>query len=318
MPPRPDKAAVAGPGTRSTDDPYPLTPDDRAAFARDGFIRFQNFFTPADLAAARAAILPAVESAPPPPSLESDPAYAAAFTQLMNLWQDSPAVAAFAFCNRLASTAARLLGVRAVRVYHDQALFKPPGAGPTGWHADGFYWPLASVSDSDGGTGGLRDVRACTAWIPLDEDGCPPERGPLQFAAGSHSPPLASTRAAGISSGSDDAIGAEVATRGCAVVGGGFAPGEVSFHAAWTAHRADGNNASPRPRRVFTVIFVDADAVAVPAAHANHVADYERWLPGVRPGEGLAGCAKTPIVFSEEDGGGGEGGGGGGGGGPAA
>lgn len=279
--------------TPSTSAPYPLAPAQRAAFEKDGFIRVPRFFDAAELAAGRAAVCAALESEPRPPPLEADAAYAAAFTQVMNLWERHAAVKAFAFSPRLAGAAAALLGVRAVRVYHDQALVKPPGAGPTAWHADGYYWPLAAP--------GGGPVRAVTAWVPLDADGCPPERGPLEFAAGSHAPaPLAAARAAGIGAGSDAAIGDEVGARGCAVVGGGFAPGEVSFHAAWTAHRAGGNASPDHPRRVFTVIFLAADTVAVPAEHANHDADYARWLPGVVPGGGLEGCAKTPVVFSRE------------------
>jgi len=270
---------------------YALTPEQHSSFNKDGFIRLPAFFTETDLAAARAAVEAALASTPPPAPLESDAAYSAAFTQVMNLWEDHPAVAAFAFCPRLAAAAAALLGTPSVRVYHDQALIKPPGAGPTAWHADAYYWPLHA---SGGGP-----VRAVTAWVPLDADGCPPDRGPLEFAARSHAPPLASAAAQGIGSGSEAAIGAEVAARGCAVVGGGFGAGEVSFHASWTAHRA-GPNTSPAARRVFTVIFIAADSVAVAAEHANHAADYARWLPGVKPGEGLGGCTKTPVVFSSE------------------
>ena len=272
--------------------PYPLTPAQKAAFQTDGFVRLPAFLSQSDLATARAAVLSALAAAPPPAPLEADPTYASAFTQVMNLWEENPAVADFAFCPRLAATAAALLGVPSVRVYHDQALVKPPGAGATAWHADGYYWPLASP-------GGGGAVRACTAWVPLDEDGCPEGRGPLEFASGSHAPPLEAAVSQGIGSGSEAAIGAEVEARGCAVVGGPFAPGEVSFHAAWTAHRAGGNH-SGSARRVFTVIFVDAAARALPPAHANHEADYKRWLPGVRPGEGLEQCAKTPVVWPGE------------------
>ena len=280
----------ASPALAST--PFPLTPAHHRAFAADGFVRLPAFFAPADLAAGRAAVGAALAAAPPAPPLEDDAAYAAAFTQVMNLWEAAPAVAAFAFCPRLAGAAASLLDTPAVRVYHDQSLTKPPGAGPTAWHADGYYWPLAAP--------GGGPVKAVTAWIPLDEGGCPPERGPLEFAAGSHAPPLAAAVAQGIGTGSEAALGAEIAARGCPIVGGGFAPGEISLHSAWTTHRAP-PNASAAPRRVFTVIFIAADTVAAAPAHANHIADYDRWLGGlacVAPGEGLGRCPKTPVVFS--------------------
>ncbi len=55
---------------------------------------------------------------------------------------------------RLAKVAADLLGVENVRIYHDQALFKEPGGGPTPWHQDQYYWPI----DTD---------KTITMWMPL-------------------------------------------------------------------------------------------------------------------------------------------------------
>ena len=67
-----------------------------------------------------------------------------------------------------------LLEVAGVRLYHDQALFKEAGGGHTPWHADQFYWPLATD-------------RTVTAWVPLVD--VPMEMGPLAFATGSGSGP---------------------------------------------------------------------------------------------------------------------------------
>ena len=62
----------------------------------------------------------------------------------MNLWEQDADIHRFAFGKRLARIAADLMGVRGVRLYHDQALSKQPGGGPTPYHADqagcvGFY-----------------------------------------------------------------------------------------------------------------------------------------------------------------------------------
>ncbi len=56
-----------------------------------------------------------------------------------------------------------------MRLYHDNALSKEPGAGRTPWHYDAHHFPLDSP-----------DV--LTAWIPLQPT--PRERGPLAFARG--------------------------------------------------------------------------------------------------------------------------------------
>ena len=56
--------------------------------------------------------------------------------QVMNLWERDADVRKFVFGTRLARVAAELMGVSGVRLYHDQALCKLPGGGPTPWHAD--------------------------------------------------------------------------------------------------------------------------------------------------------------------------------------
>ena len=88
--------------------------------------------------------------------LEARDTYGKAFLQVMNLWQDSELVLEFVSSPRLARIAAQLLGVRSVRLYHDQALYKESGGGVTPWHADQYYWPFATD-------------RCVTAWIPLQD-----------------------------------------------------------------------------------------------------------------------------------------------------
>ena len=74
----------------------------------------------------------------------------------------------FVYSKRLAQIAAQLMETSGVRLYHDQALFKEPGGGFTPWHADQYYWPLATN-------------KTITAWIPMQET--PLEMGPLEFSA---------------------------------------------------------------------------------------------------------------------------------------
>jgi Phytanoyl-CoA dioxygenase (PhyH) len=62
--------------------------------------------------------------------------------------------------------------VGGVRLYHDQALYKEAGGGPTPWHADQYYWPLTTD-------------RVVTAWVPLQAVSA--DMGPLAFAERTHS-----------------------------------------------------------------------------------------------------------------------------------
>ena len=47
--------------------------------------------------------------------------YEQSFIQCQNLWEDYPEIRKLAFDQRLAATAAKLLGVNKLRIWHDQA-----------------------------------------------------------------------------------------------------------------------------------------------------------------------------------------------------
>ena len=70
---------------------------------------------------------------------------------------------------RIGGISAALLGVDQVRLYHDDALSKEPGAGRTPWQYDAHHFPLDSPA-------------VLTAWIPLQPT--PRDMGPLAFARG--------------------------------------------------------------------------------------------------------------------------------------
>src|SRR5579884_1617585 len=122
---------------------YPLTSEQIAGYQRDGHILLRGVLSPEEIAAYRPLISDAADryntqSKP----LEERDTYGKAFLQIMNLWRADPGVARFTLARRMGKIAADLMGVDGVRLYHDQALFKEPGGGPTPWHQDQHYWPL--------------------------------------------------------------------------------------------------------------------------------------------------------------------------------
>ena len=219
------------------------------------------------------AIRPAIEAAAArrtagvAPLSERD-TYGRAFLQAANLWRLDDAIAAFVCDPRFARTAAALMGVDAVRLYHDQALIKEAGGGPTPWHQDQRYWPLDTTD-------------TITMWMPLAD--VSEEIGSMTFASGSHR--LGDAGVPGISEESEARLAEVVRRRGLKeCTHGALAAGDATFHAGWTLHRA-GANATGASRPVMTIIYyADGARVAEPAD------DYQRfdlavWLKGSAPGE---------------------------------
>lgn len=206
--------------------------------------------------------------------------YGRAFLQSFNLWTADEDVRRFSLARRFAGIAADLMGVDAVRIYHDQALFKEAGGGPTPWHQDQYYWPF----DGDD---------TITMWMPLVD--VPAAVGTMSFVTGSHRHGYLGDF--GISDESDAVFAATIEERQLRTeTHGAVQAGDATFHAGWTLHSAPGNPTSD-VREVMTVIyFADGLRIAEPANDAQHV-DLARWLPGLAPGDPAA-SRLNPIVYA--------------------
>jgi ectoine hydroxylase-related dioxygenase (phytanoyl-CoA dioxygenase family) len=259
--------------------PYAIPDSVREAFDADGFVHLHGVLSPDTIAAQEPAITgKVIELNTMHLPMSERTTYQKAFLQVENLWRHSPAVRELVFSRRLAQIAAELLGVDGVRLYHDQALYKEAGGGVTPWHADQYYWPLASD-------------RAITAWIPLQET--PLEMGPLAFARGSHR--FSYGRDLPISDESEAKLQDALAEQKFALVQEPFALGDVSFHLGWTFHRA-GANASSTPRRVMTIIYVDADVTVAEPVNGYQRDDLASWLGNTPVGE-VPDTDLNPVLY---------------------
>jgi ectoine hydroxylase-related dioxygenase (phytanoyl-CoA dioxygenase family) len=246
--------------------------DQAAAFARDGHAVVRGLATPEEVSAYR----PFLEATAAHVNRETRPVderdtYGAAFLQCCNLWQHDDVVARFVQAPRFAHAAADLLGVEAVRLYHDQALIKEAGGGHTPWHQDQFYWPL----DTE---------QTITMWMPLaDVD----ERvGSMTFATGSHR--AGKLRGHAISDASEAAFETLVREEQLSEhTYGALRAGDATFHAGWTLHRA-GSNPTNAARPVMTIIYFADGARATEPDSVYQQFDLAVWLPGVRPGDRAA------------------------------
>ncbi len=262
--------------------PYAVPPEAVSAFDRDGHVLLRGLADPGEVAA----YLEVLRGAASQASTESRPlaerdTYGRAFLQATNLWQSDAEVARFVLSPRFAGVAAQLLGVAAVRLYHDQALFKEPGGGHTPWHQDALYWPLEGR-------------RCVTMWMPLvdlDES-----MGTLSFASGSNNVGPLSDES--ISDASDNHFEMLLARGEYPIWAAGadqrMAAGDATFHGGWTVHRAHPNT-SERMREVMTVIWFADGLSALEPSNPMQENDLATWLPGVAPG-GEAASALNPLL----------------------
>jgi len=261
--------------------PYNLSQDDIDYFRENGFIKLKNVYSPELLKFyGREITKKVLELNTQHLPMEERDTYHKAFLQIANLWKKSDLVKEFVMGKRLAQIATDLLGTTGVRLYHDQALYKEKDGGFTPWHADQYYWPLASE-------------KCCTVWIPLQKT--PSEMGPLSFAAKSHQ--FTSGRELEISDESETKLQEALRKAQFEYVSKPFDLGEVSFHYGWTFHNA-GPNTSDKPREVMTIIYMDEHMRLKKPDNENQKIDWDVWCPGVKIGE-IISTELNPAIYSK-------------------
>lgn len=261
------------------DQPYELAPHQIDEFRENGFVKLKNVISPQTLEWLNGVVSEEVKRLNTQHlPMEQRDTYGRAFLQVMNIWTRSEPVKDLVFSKRLARIATELMGVKGVRLYHDQALFKEAGGGHTPWHADQYYWPLASD-------------HTVTAWIPLQATGL--ELGPLEFSAKSQQ--LREGRSLKISDDSETIIQKKLTLNDFKKVVEPFSAGEISFHGGWVFHRA-GVNSTDEMRKVMTIIYMDKDMRLKSPENENQQADWDTWCPGARVGE-VIDTPLNPVLY---------------------
>ena len=200
--------------------------------------------------------------------LQDRDTYGKAFLQIMNLWKSDEDVKRFVLAKRMAKIAADLMGVDNVRLYHDQALFKEPGGGPTPWHQDQYYWPIDTNN-------------TITMWMPLVDIDV--DMGMLTFASGSYTEGAVFNFE--ISDESESAYDNYVKEHHFPISRANtMKAGDATWHRGFTMHHANGNN-SNKMREVMTVIYIADGARVAPYKNNWQKNDHQKWLMGVPIGE---------------------------------
>ena len=199
--------------------------------------------------------------------------------QIVNIWQASDAFRRLLFDFGLGAMAARLMGAREVRLWHDQVQHKPPRKGGTNWwHQDSIYWPPIQPKDQQ-----------VTAWIALDD--ADPDNGCMSMTPGSHRwgdrmNLLHTLQKEHGNAGFLTCLPPALDGHDVAVVHAPVPAGAVHLHHALTWHGSQANT-SGRPRRAIAIHMATEQTVLDPA-QGNHPMTRFATDPGPAP---LAGDA---------------------------
>jgi ectoine hydroxylase-related dioxygenase (phytanoyl-CoA dioxygenase family) len=259
---------------------YPLSQEQVSQYQREGHIFLKNVASQHEVDAIRPLIVGIVDDMAKVGETQgriSD--YSKMFTQITNVWRKDSSIKEFILAKRFAQIAADLMGVRGVRLYHDQALVKEPGGKPTPWHQDYYYWPLATE-------------HTITMWMPLVD--VTREMGSMNFVQGSHVD--SAYKQLPISETSQEYFEQVIRNQKGKVCSYSLKAGDATFHSGRALH-ASHANASDKRREVITIIYY-ADGTRIMEPDNQHrKVDMEVFHPGQKPGE-LAASELNPLLFS--------------------
>jgi len=230
---------------------WQISDDQVESYQTKGYILIEDFLDPEELENWRLQVGEAVDQRvnAPRERADGDPwlvntadnsndFYSQVFLQCIKLADTHAGVRELMLDPRLGEMASTLAKVDGVRIWHDQALIKPPFGNPTGWHLDNPYWSFFS-----------RD--AISLWVPLDDatlsNGC------LYYSPGTHK--LARFENSNIGPNMADLFQVYPEWKAIDPVAVPCMAGSAVFHNGLTAHGA-GANMTNRPRRAMTCAYM--------------------------------------------------------------
>ena len=201
------------------------------------------------------------------------------FLQTLNLRFDCPKVMDFVLSKRFGRIASELMGVDAVRIFHEQVLFKEPKTPYTPWHQDLVYWPLDTKN-------------ALGMWMALCD--VTVDMGPIKFAKGSHKNGFLQKLV--ISEESEKYLSGVVEKDGYEIVSIPMQAGDITFHNGWLIHGANENRSKKLREAMIVTFFEDGTKVIIDNEYRKN--DAKIYLDGCHNGD-KAESKLNPVTWSK-------------------
>jgi len=194
-----------------------------------------------------------------------------------HLWKRSQMLMHLTFSRRFAKAASMLMGVKAVRLYVDYAVFKEPGDKATGWHQDHNHTLIGTDN-------------TITMWMPLVD--LPQELGSMIFISESQQ---LTDRTKG------DSLHLRSAHRKQweHVHYGAMSQGDVTFHSGWVLHSSLPNQTG-QVREVYSITYLEDGAKMLDPGENEDLRTTiigSPHFPGIAPGDYIQGV-HFPLLYS--------------------
>ena len=259
------------------DDNFNVEKEKINFFWKNGFVILNNVLSREEIEIYRQEIKKVSEER----NINKEKEFGGAFYQALNIRFDSKGVKKFCLSKRLGKIAADLMKVEAVRIFHEQSIFKSPGDTKSYWHQDQFFWPL----DTNLHIG---------MWMALTD--MTKNMGLMRFVKNSHT--------------MGDLVGDSITTKSETHFDDiikkhnlekfeieSMKAGDCTFHFGWTIHGA-GLNISNKVREAMIVTYYADGSRVGKLDTKDRKGDAELFLGGKKEGE-IANHPMNSIVYKK-------------------
>ena len=252
------------------DSIYKVSKEKNNFFWNNGFVHLEQVLSKKEISFFRKEIKKVAEEK----IKNKEKEFGGAFYQALNIRFDSKSVEKFCLSKRLGKIAADLMRVNAVRIFHEQAIFKHPGDTKSYWHQDQFFWPLETKLHIG-------------MWMPLID--CTKDMGIMRFVKKSHT--MGDQMGMSITNKSENHFDDIIKKNKLEVFElDSIKAGDYTFHFGWTIHGA-GLNKSNKVREAMVVTYYADGSRVGKLETKDRKGDAELFLGGKKAGE----IADNPI-----------------------